>query len=132
MAYFVIEGKDYEVPETDSLTMGDATVIYDYTGLGLDQIDEGVRHPGLLAAFMHIAYKRGNPDAAEADVKAMVANTRIVSALEKVDGDDAGPPDLTTKPSRRSSGGKPKSSGDDSQTSSDEPDAAPSPTGTSE
>lgn len=133
MAHFVIDGNQYEVPEVDSLTMGEAVTVYDYTGLGLDEINEGVRHPGVMAAFLHIAYKRGNPGTDDKTVKELVSNTRLVDALEKIEvEDDAGPPDLTTKPSRKSSGGKPKSSGGGSSTSSDEPDATPEPTGTSE
>ena len=69
---FVIDGVVYEVPGLDTLTMDEAQVLYDYSGLGLEDFAQSAdeteeetkarerlfRNPGLMRALMHIAYKR--------------------------------------------------------------------------
>lgn len=90
---FIIDGNPYPVPEMDTLTMGEALVVEEYTGLGLDQLDEiGVR-PSAIAALMHIAYARGNPDLSKRQVRELVESAKLVDALDSVtEEEDERPP----------------------------------------
>lgn len=132
-AVFMIDGKPYEVPTIDTLTMGDAVTVYEYTGLGLDEIGES-RHPGVLLAFAHIAYKRAHPDMNDRELKEMIEGTPLLEAFSRVpEEDDARPPDSATSTSPPTSGNSseaPNGSGSSSPKSSGEPDETPSPTGT--
>jgi hypothetical protein len=91
--YFVIDGRDYEVPDLDTVTMGEAIIVYEYSGLALDELAGNSKHPGVIAALMHIAYQRGNPGEPKVGVRQLIEQTSLVSALEKMGGED-GPPEV--------------------------------------
>jgi len=131
---FVIDGRDYDIPELDDLTMGEALVLYDYTGLSIDQVDEDTPRMPLVAAFMHITYQRGNPDVNESKVKRLVRSSNLQSALEKFatadEEDDAGPPDQQSSGEPSKKLGSEIASGASSTNGSNEQAYVPSPTGT--
>ena len=122
VARFVIDGREYPVPDLDSITMGEAIIVYDYSGMGLDQLQDNANHPGLVAAFMHIAYQRQNPDQTKTDIRKLIEATSLVEAFEKLAGDDS-PTVRKTGPSESlppSSSSSDASSGTGSPNGSDE------------
>lgn len=134
-ARFVIDGREYPVPGIDTFTMGEAIVLHEYSGLTLDMIDEDTPiHPGIVAAFMHIAYERGNPGAKKQKTRQLVESANLVDALDRFfqQEDDAGPPDLLTSSSPTSSETTVTGSGETSGTGSvsGPEDNVPSSTGT--
>lgn len=139
-AKFVIDGREYEIPSLDTFTMGEALTLYEYSGLALEDIDEAIGgHPGVIAAFMHISYERGNPGVKKAAVRRMIESSNLAEALEQFQGEgDESPPEEAQKsePQPTSSDERESSnhasSGIGLVTSSVEPDDVPSPTGTSE
>jgi hypothetical protein len=154
---FMIDGQLYEVPGWDTFTMDEAQVLFDYTGFTIedvaadpDETDEAkeerterFKNPGLLRAFMHIAYQRGNKDVKPARVKTLIGSANLLDSLEafasKKDGEDEegdeSPPVSTTEPAP-SSPSRPveqnTSSGSGSETSSDQQDETQERTGTIE
>lgn len=149
---FMIDGTLYEVPSLDSFTMDDAQILYDYSGLTLEdfvpaegqdpdeenaELSGKLRNPGFVRALMHVAYQRANPKVSPQRVKAMIGSASLIGALEHLADDepegDAVPPAVTTEhdgSSPRSSVGSNGSSGAASTPSSDAPDVLPVPTGT--
>lgn len=93
---FMISGRLYPVPDMGTFTMDEAQILYDYSGLGLEDFaapeDEDpeetrerrrrLRNPGFLRALMHIAYQRGNPDIRPARIKALIGNANVIAAFE--------------------------------------------------
>lgn len=127
-ARFLIDDREYEVPDLDSFTMGEAVVLYDYSGLSVDEVIDHPKHPGVISAFMHIAYQRGNPAASKASVRELVESCSLVEALSKLAGDEPNPPEqrkIEEQPSLPpSSSSSDKSSGPGSDNNSDVPDVA--------
>lgn len=149
---FLIDGNLYEIPGVFTLTNDEAQILYDYTGLAIDDFLPGdeeaepdFKNPALLRALMEIAYQRGNPMVRPAKVKELIGAANRLSVLSGLVGeqepeeDDASPPALTSEPP----GSSPKSSlenepsktpstekpGNDSTNGSDGPDSQPTPIG---
>ena len=80
MAAFEIDGREYDVPSVFDMTMGEAQILYDYSGYVLEDFvpahpsltqhdrkkHEGervakMRNPSFKKAMVHIAFQRGNP-----------------------------------------------------------------------
>lgn len=154
-ARFILDGREYDVPGLDTLTMDERRTMYDYCGLTQEdfvplegETDEETqertqpltRHPGFLQSLMHIAYQRGNPKLPDGRVKQIIGNTTFVDAVAKFADEDETQEDptaarSTSEPapsSPRSSEGLSESSGNGSSITSDEPDATQPPTGASE
>lgn len=151
-AGFVINGKPYEIPSLDTFDMDEAMVLYELSGLTLedfaladDEDEEAsaalaakLKNPGFLRALMQIAYTRGNPGMTAAKAKAAIGKSNLLQALQDFAGDDASPPDerpkseLETSSSSESSDSSPSSSGADSRNGSDAPDESLERTGTTE
>jgi hypothetical protein len=148
---FQIEGKVYEVPTLDSLSMGERRVMFELAGVTQEDFvreeDESeeehdqrvtklMRHPGFMESLMHIAYQRGNPQLKRDKVRLVIENTRYVDAIEAMSAeaeDDAGPPELTTVPapsSPNASDDSSASSGHDSSTATAAPAVTRLATGT--
>jgi hypothetical protein len=129
---FVIDGTEYPIPELDDFTMGEALVLYDYTGLSIDQVDEDAPRMPLVAAFMHIAYQRGHPDASDAKVKRLVRDSNLQVALERfsVEEEDVRPPDQPPSEQPEKPFGSEHDSGSASTNGSTEPATGQSLTGT--
>lgn len=148
---FVIDGEECPFPELgEGFTMEEAMIFYDYAGFPIEELfadeddaDEELerkrRSPGVIAALMHLAYARTHPRATRKAIERIVRSTDWVKALEGLasalaeEGPDDRPPEEAPTPSSRpSSGSSSASSGHGSTRASDRPDAAPSPTTTSE
>ncbi len=62
MSKLIIDGKEYELPTSESMTIGESRIVKRYTGVagqGLQDLAEG--DPDLTAAMIHIAFMRENP-----------------------------------------------------------------------
>lgn len=136
---FTINGVIYEEP--DSLTMGEHRIIKRYTGMTGKQIADAISErvgadQDMLAAAMHIAYRRAHPDLSFEEIEAVVDSQDFVVAMETV-GDGEGdelPPDETSEhgnesqPSSLESDAKKSSaSGNGSSTDSDPSETNPAP-----
>jgi len=147
---FKIGEDEYEVPGIEDLDMDEWQVMYDYTGLVLDDFapaedpDEEaarmrrLRQPGFTRALLHIGYARANPELKPAQVRDVTSKAKLVRALEAMDEavpdeDDADPPALTPTPEPSSLKSTPdfsESGSAPSEPSSDQPDEPPAATGT--
>lgn len=141
---FMIDGALYGMPSLDTFTMEEAQILYDYSGLGLedfaledddDEFAVKLKNPGFLRALMHIAYRRGNPKQPDSKVRKLIGAVNLIEAHAHLAGgeDDADPPALTPEPDRQSlkSSGEPnETSGNASPTASDGQDSHPIPIGT--
>lgn len=155
---FQIDGTLYEVPDMGTLTMDEAQVLYDYSGLTIEDFigpedetpedeqarERRLRNPGFMRALMHIAYQRGNPTIRATRVRQLVGGANVIAALETLVGDgpeeaDAAPLGSMSEPSGSSPSGslenkpsskpRPELPGNDSPTSTDEPGVILRPTG---
>jgi hypothetical protein len=93
---FVIDGVVYEVPGLDTLTMDEAQVLYDYSGLGLEDFAQSAdeteeetkarerlfRNPGLMRALMHIAYQRKHTKLPSSQIRRLVGAANVLDALQ--------------------------------------------------
>ena len=127
---FVIDGVVYEVPGLDTLTMDEAQVLYDYSGLGLEDFAQSdneteeetrarerlFRNPGLMRALMHIAYQRKHTKLPASQIRRLVGAANVLDALQGLvteAPEDEIPLGSTSEPSKPSSSG---SLGNDSST----------------
>lgn len=100
---FLIDGKVYELPTLDSLTLDEGEILYERSGLVQedfgreadedndayeDRVSKLMRHPGFWASLMQIAYQRGNPTAKAAHVKLVLGRTNRLEALSALAGAD--------------------------------------------
>ncbi len=139
---FQIEGDIYEVPSLDTFSMDESQVLYDYSGLlienfvvPIDETDEELEareklydNPGFMRALMHIAYQRAHPELKASKIKALIGAAKVLEALSTLSSepveDESLPPAQTTGPepsSERSSVVPNTPSGSDSSTGSDGP-----------
>lgn len=127
---FKIDGVEYPIPTLDTIKLGEAITLHEYTGLTLDQIEdvEGL-DPRVLAGLVHVAIARQSPGMKPAAVREMVEEINLLALLESlptVAEDDADPP-AQTLPSSRSSDGSATSSGPSFETASEPPASATQP-----
>lgn len=123
---FTIDGKIYEVPSLDTFTIDEAQLLYDYSGLSIedfvdmdedaDELDPRLKNPGFLRTLLHVAYQRAHPHLATKKVAKVIGEANVLASMEHMEsqGDDAGPPASTTEhddSSLRSSVGSSESSG---------------------
>lgn len=146
-----INGELHEVPTLDSLDMDEAQVLYDYSGLVIEDFvqvpgeeeeerqarEARFRNPGLMRALMHIAYQRANRDLKPAKVRELVGKANMLAAAASLAAgqveDEESPLASTTEQeqlSQRSSVEPKTPSGSDSPTGSDQQDATLGPIGT--
>lgn len=144
---FMVGDRVYPVPGLETFTIADHMTFYEYAGFSTEDLDEdNLTNPGVMAAFVHIAVRRGNPQLKDGKVKAIVLATNFEEALSRFENEDEDEEEMrppastpesssTSEPepsSERSSNGSSETSGTDSTTTSDEPDATPAAIGTSE
>lgn len=146
MAVFEIDGRDYPVPSVFQLTMGEAQVLFDYSGYTLedfvppvpgesdDKRLRQVRDPAFKRAMVHIAYRRGNPEAQDGVVRALVDGVQMLDVTAAMFGDDEPDPTVVSPTAQPSSSGTegPSTSasfGRPSPVPADLPDAIPAPIG---
>lgn len=142
MAKFLILEDEYDVPDMDSLTMGEANIVYDWAQIGLDEVEANNSNPKVICAFAHIAYARENPDIKADQIKSIIEKHKLIDLLDQFAGEeisaegDVVPPALEkSEPEPESS---PTSSSDSSKTSGSDSsptipvgqEDAPKPTGT--
>lgn len=84
-----IEGKEYDIPSPEDFTLGEATIIHDYTGKNLDELAElSGTDPSFLSALVLIVLQREDPAVTAADVAGIK-----LTELDAVEAEeDAGPP----------------------------------------
>ncbi len=111
---FDIDGMLYEVPAFDSFTLDEAQVLYDYSGLAIEdfvsadpdasdeekeaheqRIIDKAKNPAFKRALLHIAYQRGNPEMKAVRVKEVVGKANLLDVSLGLAGeeDEASPPD---------------------------------------
>lgn len=125
---FKIDQDEYDIPALDDMDMDEWQIIYDYSGLVLDdfapaadradeQVDgdedgpvekerqRRIGTPAFTTALLHIGYRRVHPDAKHDTVKKLVGGTKRLAVLEAIadaapdeEEDAAVPPVLTPAP----------------------------------
>lgn len=119
---FKIDEDEYEIPGLDDLDMDEWQILYDYTGLILDdfapQEDEDAERdrqrrtsqPGFTRAMLHIGYRRAHPELKESAIREVTGAAKLLRVLEAM-GESAGeeneesPLALTTEPAPSSPSG---------------------------
>jgi hypothetical protein len=147
---FKIDNAEYEIPALDDLDMDEWQILYDYTGLILDdfapQEDEDeerdrmrrTSQPGFTRAMLHIGYRRANPELKPDAIRQVTGSAKLLHVLEAMgesasEEDEAAPLASTTEHAPSSSSGSVDFNGNESKTSptsSGEQDDLPVPTGT--
>jgi len=111
---FTIDGERYPVPVIGSFDMDEAEILYDATGYVLsdfmlngpdgkpsdERIDELIRmleNPKLLRVLLYVAYRRGNRDVKDQQIREAVGRVPFADASrewsELFKEDDESPPD---------------------------------------
>ena len=159
MAGFEIDGEVYEVPRLDTFDMDEAQILYDLSGIVLEDFipphpDDSeeerealltlqmarVRNPAFRRALVVVAYVRAHPDAVPAEISQRVGKINAVDVTLAVltrKGDDEEDPSTSSpkSPEERSSENEispPSSSGSHSGSVSEGRVLSLPPTGTSE
>lgn len=142
---FVIDGSEYEIPEFDSFTMGEAFILYEHTKLSLDDfvadeddpkqkeaLRKNILHPGTVFTRLVVSYLRGNPGVSQGAAEKIIRESNWLETykqyLSMFDRGDAVPPAVA--PGDNSSPSDP--SGSTSGIDLGEPGETPEPIGTSE
>lgn len=116
---FEIDGATYPVPTFETFTMDEAQILYDYSGLAIEDfvsadpdaseeeqeaheaaILQKAKNPAFKRALAHIAYQRGNPTVKATRVKEIVGRANMVDIALGLAGEDEdeSPPDETATP----------------------------------
>lgn len=100
MAGFEIDGRDYPIPSVFQLTMGEAQVLFDYSGYTLEDFvppipgepeDKRIaqmRNPAFKRAMVHIAYQRGNPGVSRDEIGRLVDGVQMLDMTAAMYGTD--------------------------------------------
>ncbi len=126
---FRIDGTEYPIPQIDSFTIDECGIFHDWTHVHVEEIEDMPVNSMMIAAFMQIAYQRGNPSMPPAVARKQVGQSNLVEAMgafAETQEDDPVPLELpksepeqsASPPSSESSQ---STSGDDSTTRSDTP-----------
>lgn len=104
---FLVGGRIYPIPTLETFNMQEARVLYDYSGLTLedfvppdpdvDDVEEKAaelavktKNPAFLMALLHIALQRGNQDWKPEKVKKLTEQSNLIATVEGlVDEEDA-------------------------------------------
>ena len=135
MIVFKIDGTEYPFTGRETMNLKEARILYHYSGLTLDQIDDvNSLHPGMISAFVHIAIRRKEPGRSAKDIEAMVDEVSLddlVAAVnDAIEREEAkeGPP--TNAPSSESETGNGSSGRNGNETGEPHPEPwIPAPTG---
>jgi hypothetical protein len=91
---FKIDEDEYQIPGLDDLDMDEWQILYDYTGLILDdfapQEDEDeerdrqrrTSQPGFTRAMLHIGYRRAHPELKPDAIRQVTGAAKLLSVLE--------------------------------------------------
>ena len=156
MAQIEINGKPYELPTLDTITLDEErllyiyadTVVQDFIPAHPESTDEEkalyqslqlrkIRNPEFKKALAHIAYRRENPDADDAEIQAAIGLVNALAVdIAMLRGDDEDPPTSSQKPPASTKSSSEPSSSTDSgsrtENGSGHQDKSPEPTGTTE
>ncbi len=94
---FKIDGTEYPIPQIDSFTIDECGIFHDWTNVHVEEIQDTPVNSMMIAAFMQIAYMRGNPGMAPAVARKMVGQSNLVEAMGAFSLDqeeDVRPPEL--------------------------------------
>ena len=110
MAELLIDGVAYEM--SFDFDLGEARTIKRYAGITLAELP-GHDHsdPDLIAAFIHIAFKRHSPELPDAEIERRVNAVKLASIDMREDEVDARPPASATSPPAGSASSSGESSG---------------------
>ncbi|HSE44717.1 MAG TPA: hypothetical protein VLA89_05245 [Gemmatimonadales bacterium] len=148
-ACFVIDEVEYPIPGLDGMNMQEAVVLYERSGLTLEdfaiddedpeqveELEQKTKHPGFLLALVQIAYMRGHPKVTRKRAEQVADQMDLIAAYEAVlkAGIDKDPtPTQQSEATSESSAGNGSASGDDSTKSlSSLPEQTQLPIGTFE
>lgn len=149
-ASFIIDGKEYDIPGLETFNMGEAMILYDRSGLVLEdfaidetdplqvqELEQKGKNPGFITALMIVALVRSGIPRKRAEMMIDGSNLVEVLANMSVEIDEENPTEPQkneplTPLSSTSTDSNGSSSGSDSQTSSEEPEETPVAIGTSE
>lgn len=137
---FQIDGTEYVIPPLDDMDMYEWQIIYDYTGLVLEdfapaadradeQVDGGedgplekarqhrISAPAFMTALLHIGYRRSHPNEKPDAIKKLVGATKRMRVLEAMadsvdEGEAPTPLESTPEPEPSSLREKDDSNGD--------------------
>lgn len=126
-ATITVDGTPYVLPPVDSLSIDEARVLYDYSGLTYDQVLEleGL-HPGAIGGLLHVAIQRSDAALRRREIQMMVGSVNMMAVLEELaeievpDPTPGGAPSPEPDSEPRTSGSA-DSSGDDGATASEIP-----------
>jgi hypothetical protein len=94
-----IDGIEYDFPGIDTLTLDEAVVLYEQSGLTLDQIGElptDSFHPGFIKGMLFIAVQRSRPELKRDEISKRLGELKISDmgeVFEQQVEEDAGPPE---------------------------------------
>ncbi len=119
---FKINGVDYTIESiagfVNSFTIDECGVYHQWTGTFIENIEEADVNTFMIAAFMQIAYQRGNPGINPQAARKAVGESNLADAfaafVESAE-DDAGPP--APPPSEPATSGSPGNKPDSPSTS---------------
>jgi hypothetical protein len=156
-AGFPIAGSVYPIPPLDTLTMDESQIMYDYSGLTLEEFapahpespsdvqsiyEDGVlekaRNPAFKRSLLHIALRRGEPDMPDSEVRGHVGRANALDTalalLSRQPSEDPTPgsPNEPSSNDDSKPPSRPSDSGSPSPNGSDEPASLPAHTGTGE
>jgi hypothetical protein len=116
-ALFRANGEDLELPDVTTLTLDESIVLFGYSGLTLDQLEdlEGM-HPGVLGGLVHVAVARANPDMKAKDVEKAVRKLNLAELIASFadQEEEVATPDLPKEPAGSSESSE-ESSGESSR-----------------
>ncbi len=92
-----IDNVDYDFPQVESLTLDEGVVLYELSGLRIDEVGdlpEGAFHPGFIKAMLYIAVSRARPELKRQEIESHLGGIAIAQMAEIFvdDEDDADPP----------------------------------------
>jgi hypothetical protein len=105
-----IDGREYEFPQYDSLSLDEHQVIYEIAGLTVDQVGQfkdDTFHPGFIKAMVVIAVMRSDLKVSRSEVAERIGKITLpdLNDIFQQAGDDVGPPVKETDVLPEASGG---------------------------
>jgi hypothetical protein len=129
MASLIIDGVEYPAPNPATFTIGQARIIYRYSGLTLQQVEDAdPSDPNLMAAFCHLALLETHTGRSFAEIEKVVDKIQFAKLDFAKDKEGEERPPVS---SQNANGATPPPSGPTSvEPSARTPDKNPLPTGT--
>lgn len=99
-----INGTEVDLPDIGTFNLDEAQVVYDLSGLTIDQLEGNGGHPGVIKALLFVAVQRSQPGLTADEIHDALRGVTL-SELAGALGDDADPPTIpSTTPNGNSSG----------------------------